>query len=54
MNNEEDNDYMFCRWCGEAKEDVRYRIDPYSDEINGDDDLYPLCDDCAFDRAMDI
>lgn len=45
---------LVCRWCGEAKADVRYRIDPYSYEINDDDNTYPLCDGCSYSRAMDI
>lgn len=50
----EGEEELVCRWCGESKYDVRYRIDPYSYEICDDDNTYPLCDDCMHSRAMDI
>lgn len=51
---DEEEEYLTCRWCGEQKEDVQYRVDPYSSEICGDNSLYPLCDDCTYERAMDV
>jgi len=45
---------LTCIWCNQEKKDVRLRIDPYSYEISNDETLYPICDDCTYDRAMDI
>lgn len=45
---------LTCIFCDEEKEDVGYRIDPHGYELNDDDSTYPICDDCAYDRAMDV
>lgn len=43
-----------CIFCDEEKEDVRYRIDPYTSELYDDENTYPICNDCAYERAMDV
>lgn len=41
-------------FCGKAGHDVEFRVDPYLNEIMGDDTKYWICDACAYDRAQDI
>lgn len=36
-----------CEGCGQRKSDVELQIDPYEYEINGNDALFMLCDDCV-------
>lgn len=48
------SEYLECGSCGERKPDVEWQVDPFINEIYGDKDLYLLCDDCAYESAMDI
>lgn len=51
---EEKDEMLTCIFCGEQKANVDYRIDPYGYEVNDDDSTYPICDDCSYDRLMDV
>lgn len=51
---EEKDEMLTCIFCDEQKADVDYRIDPFRYEFNDDCSTYPICDDCAYDRAMDV
>lgn len=42
-----------CEYCGSTK-NVSYDINPYDDDINGDDTKHWICDDCFKDMADDI
>lgn len=50
----EKEELLTCIFCNEEKEDVCYRTDTYAYELYDDDNTYPICKDCAYDRAMDI
>ena len=43
-----------CRSCGEYKYDTQVRVDPYAAELWGDGTPVALCDECTYQRAMDI
>lgn len=43
-----------CRICGEYKYDTQVRVDPYAAELWGDGTPVALCDECTYQRAMDI
>ena len=45
---------MECWTCHKYLPDVCLRIDPYEHDINGDDSLHALCDECEYQHAMDI
>ena len=42
-----------CVFCG-TTEDLSYCYDPYAYELDGDDALMWICDDCYYDRAMEV
>lgn len=37
---------MTCSECRQSKPDVRVRVDPYEEDVNGHVIERPLCDDC--------
>ena len=43
-----------CVDCGEYKNDVTFQPCPLASEIHEDDTLMWLCDDCYYERAMEI
>ena len=45
---------MVCESCKKDKPDVTMRMDPYRNELEGDETLYPMCDDCERESARDI
>ncbi len=50
----EENNMLMCDRCHETKEDVAECIDPYAREINDEEVLVTLCDNCFSDRVDDI
>ncbi|MFF0389624.1 hypothetical protein ACFYS8_13170 [Kitasatospora sp. NPDC004615] len=45
---------MNCYFCGIDKPDVEVVADPFAKEINDEEWLIPLCNDCYGDRCDDI
>ena len=46
---------MICEDCDwKDKEDVRERVCPFDQDVNGIETLVLICDDCHHERAMDI
>lgn len=45
---------MTCEHCGEEKDDVQERPDPYDAEIDDDYTLHRLCDQCCEELSDDI
>lgn len=45
---------MTCEYCGQDKEDVILRPDPFDLEVDGDTTEYYMCDDCAEERSREI
>lgn len=43
-----------CSSCKEAKPDVKFRRDPYEEEVNGESVYRNLCDDCEKQIAQGI
>jgi len=43
-----------CESCGQYKEDVEYRENPYNAEIYDDYSEHWLCDNCSWESSMDI
>lgn len=45
----------YCEFCGkELPDDAEKITDPYGEEICDDFTLYWMCDDCAYESAMEI
>lgn len=45
---------MICDDCGKDKEDVEDTICPYEADINEEEVDCRLCEDCYYERSMDI
>lgn len=45
---------MKCDYCGEDRNDVELRIDPYDLEIKGETNIVPLCEGCEFTLACEV
>lgn len=43
-----------CSICHKAKDDVRLRHNPYTNELYGDEKLYLICDNCCHELCMEI
>ena len=43
-----------CEFCDERKLDVKYCIDPYLEELFGEEEWVDICDDCYDGRANDV
>lgn len=57
LTDEEAGDDLACATCGirHTQDDtVSWRVDPYAAKINEDYRLYPLCDECEYESAMDV
>ena len=48
-----EKEVLICKSCGTTI-GVSMQLDPFEYDINGDDTLYALCDNCAEESAMDI
>jgi len=46
--------YRECMFCREQKQNVYYRIDPYSSQIYKDNTKVDMCDDCENERKEAI
>lgn len=45
---------LTCERCGKEKADVRWRLDPYDQDVNNKEVWEFLCDDCECDLMDDI
>jgi hypothetical protein len=43
-----------CEDCHLPRLDVEWQPDPFMEEIHGDSTLHLLCDECAYNSAMEI
>ena len=43
-----------CDFCDERKPDVTYCVDPYVEELFGEEEWVDICDDCYDGRAADV
>ena len=43
-----------CETCGKTSEDVRLRVDPFMEEIYGEEVWVTICDECENESAMEI
>jgi hypothetical protein len=46
--------YKHCEYCGEWKHGVEYTINPFLQEIHGEQEWLWLCEDCVNELLMDI
>ena len=51
---DQQNKFDKCDFCGKVSEDVKYRINPYIDEICHEEVWEYLCDQCYYECLMDI
>ena len=51
---DQQNKFDKCDFCGKISEDVKYRINPYIEEIFNEEIWEHLCDDCYNEYLMDI
>lgn len=48
------NESLTCVICEKQKPDVCWQVDPYAWEINDDEELRLLCNECYYELAMEI
>jgi len=43
-----------CCQCGDPTREVEWIPSPFAQEIYGDDTCYWICEECAYESAMDV